>query len=66
MAQNEAEQLKIKGKLTKAKARIQAHKNIELENGNERGQLQTKLLEDDCLRSIKMDDPSRVAKIEIE
>ena len=39
MIQNEAEQLKIKGKLTKAKARIQAHKNIELENSNERGQL---------------------------
>ena len=47
MIQNEAEKLRIKERLAKAKARIQAHKNIHM-------------------RSIRMDDATRVAKIEIE
>ena len=64
--QNEAEKLKIKERLAKAQARIQAHRNIDLENGSEREQLQSKLLEDNWMRSIRMDDASRVAKIEIE
>ena len=44
--QNEAEKFKIKERLAKAQARIQSYNNIELENGNEREQLQPKLLED--------------------
>ena len=64
--QNEAEKLKIKERLAKAQARIQAYNNIELENGNEREQLQPKLLEDNWMRSIRTDDASRVSKIEIE
>ena len=56
MFQNEAEKLKIKEILSKAKARIEAYKNIKLESGNEREQLQPKLLEDIWLRSIRMDD----------
>ena len=63
--QNEAEKLKIKERLAKAQARIQAYNNIELENGNEREQLQPKLLEDNWMRSIRMYDARRVAKIEI-
>ena len=54
MIQNEAEKLKIKERLAKAKARIQACNNIELESGNEREQ------------SLRMDDASRVTKIEME
>ena len=46
MIQNEAEKLKIKERLAKAKARIQAYNNIELEGGKEKEQLQPKLLED--------------------
>ena len=66
MIQNEAEKLKIKERLAKAKARIQAYNNIELEGGKEKEQLQLKLLEDNSMRSIRMDDASRAAKIEIE
>ena len=36
MIQNEAEKLKIKERLAKAKARIQAYNNIELEGGKEK------------------------------
>ena len=36
MIQNEAEKLKIKERLAKAKAIIQAYSNIELEGGKER------------------------------
>ena len=64
--QNKAEKLKIKERLAKAQARTQAHSNIDLENGSEREQLQSKLLEDNWMRSIRMDYASRVAKIEIE
>ena len=64
--QNEAEKLKKKERLAKAKARIQAYNNIELEGGKEKEQLQPKLLEENWIRSIRMDDASRVAKIEIE
>ena len=66
MIQNEAEKLKIKERLAKAKARIQAYNNIELEGGKEKEQLQPKLLEDNWMRSIRMDNASRAAKIEIE
>ena len=45
MIQNEAQKLKIKERLAKAKARIKAYNNIELESGNEREQLQP-ILED--------------------
>ena len=38
------EKLKIKERLTKANARIQAFNNTELEMGNEREQIQHKLL----------------------
>ena len=64
--QNEAEKLKIKERLAKAQARIQANSSKELENGNEREQLQPKILEDNWMRSTRMDDASRVTKIEIE
>ena len=56
MIQNEAEKLKIKERLAKAKARIQAYNNIELEGGKEKEQLQPKLLEDNQMRSIRIDD----------
>ena len=36
MIQNEVEKLKIKHRLAKAKGRIQAYNNIELESSNER------------------------------
>ena len=61
MIQNEAEKLKIKERLGKAQRRVQAYNTIELESGNEKEQLQSKLLEDNWTRSIKMDDASRVA-----
>ena len=61
MIQNEAEKLNIKERLGKAKRRAQAYNTIELESGNEKEQLQSKLLEDNWTRSIKMDDASRVA-----
>ena len=64
--QNEAEKLKIKERLAKAKARIQAYTDIEPEVGKEKEQLQPKLLEDNWMRSIRTGDASRVAKIEIE
>ena len=64
--QNEAEELKIKERLAKVQARIQANRSKELENGNEREQLQPKILEDNWRRSTRMDDASRVTKIEIE
>ena len=66
MIQNEAEKLKIKERLAKAKARIQAYNNIELEGGKDKEQLQPKLLEDNWMRSIRMDNASRAANIEIE
>ena len=59
MIKNEAEKLKIK-------ERFQAYSNIEHESDNEREQLQPKLLEDNWARSIRMNDASTVAKIEIE
>ena len=46
MIQNEAEKLKIKERLAKAKEIIQAYNNIELEGDKEKEQLQPKLLED--------------------
>ena len=61
MIQNEAEKLNIKERLGNAKRRVQAYNTIELESGNEKEQLQSKLLEDNWTRSIKMDDASRVA-----
>ena len=64
--QNEAEKLKIQERLAKAKARIQAYNDIEPEGGKEKEQLQPKLLEDNWMRSIRMGNASRVAKIEIE
>ena len=64
--QNEAEELEIKERLAKVQARIQGYSNMEIENGNEREQLQPKILEDNWMRSIRMDDASRVTKTEIE
>ena len=58
--------MKIKERLAKVQARIQAYSNTELENGNEREQLQPKILEDNWMRSIRMDDASRVTEIETE
>ena len=52
MIQNEAEKLKIKKRLAKAKARIQAY-------NKEQEQLLPKLLEDSWMKSIRMDDASR-------
>ena len=46
MIENKAEKLKIKERLANAKARIQVYNNIELENGNEKDYLQSKVLED--------------------
>ena len=66
MIQNEAGKLKIKERLAKAKARIQAYNNIELEGGKGKEQLQPKLLEDNWMRSIRMDNASRAANIETE
>ena len=66
LIQNQVKKLKITERLSKAKVRIKAYKNLELESGNEREQLQPKLLEDNWMRSIRMDDPSRVAKTEID
>ena len=63
MIKNEAEILKVKERLVKANGRIQAYSNIELESSNEREQLQPKVLEDNWMRSIKMDNDNRVAKI---
>ena len=58
--------MKIKERLAKAKAIIQAYSNIELEGGKEKEQLQPKLLEDNWMRSKRMDDACRAANIEIE
>ena len=66
MMQNEAEKLKVKERLAKAKARIEAYNNIELEGDKEKEQLQAKLPEDNWMRSIRMEDASRAAKVEIE
>ena len=66
LRENEAEKVKIKERLAKAKARIEAYNNIELEGDKEKEQLQPKLPEDNWMRSIRMDDASRAAKIEIE
>ena len=63
MIQNEAEKLKIKERLAIAKTRIQAYNSIELEGDKEKEQLQPKLQEDNWMRSIKMDDVSRAAKV---
>ena len=65
MIKNEAKKLKRKEGLAKTKARIQAYNKIELEGGKEKEQLQPKLMEDNWMRSIRMDDASRAAKIEI-
>ena len=66
MIKNEAEKLNREERLAKTKARIQAYNNIELEGGKEKEQLQPKLLEDNWMRSIRMDNASRAANIEIE
>ena len=66
MIKNEAEKLNREERLAKTKARIQAYNNIELEGGKEKEQLQPKLMEDNWMRSIRMDDASRAAKIETE
>ena len=66
MIKNEAEKLKRGKRLAKTKERIQAYNNIELEGGKEKEQLQPKLMEDNWMRSIRMDNASRAAKIEIE
>ena len=66
MIKNEAEKLNREERLAKTKARIQAYNNIELEGGKEKEQLQPKLLEDNWMRSIRMDGASRTAKIEID
>ena len=68
MIQNEADNLKIKEKVTKAKTRIPAHNNIELESGNKREHRQPKPLEYSCWKkSIRMiNGTSRVTKIELE
>ena len=66
MIKNEAEILKVKERLVNANGRIQACNNIELESSNEREQLQPKVLEDNWMRSTKMDNDNRVAKIGIE
>ena len=58
MIQNEAEKLN--------KARIQTCNNIELEGSKEKEQLQPKLLEYNWMRSIRVYDVSRVAKIDME
>ena len=57
--------MKIKERLAKAKARIQAYNNIELEGGKKKEQLQPKMMEDNWMRSIRMDDASRAANIGI-
>ena len=56
----------MKERLAKAKTRIQACNNIKLEGGKEKKQLQPKLLEDNWMRLIRMNDASRAANIEIE
>ena len=66
MIKNEAEKLKRGERLAKTKERIQAYNNIGLEGGKEKEQLQPKLMEDNWMRSIRMDNASRAAKIEIE
>ena len=66
MIKNEAEKLKRGKRLAKTKERIQAYNNIELEGGKEKEQFQPKLMEDNWMRSIRMDNASRAAKIEIE
>ena len=66
MIQNEAGKLKIRERLAEAKARIQVCNNIELEGGKEKEQLQPKLLQDNWMRPIRMDDASRAANIETE
>ena len=66
MIQNEVQKLNIKERLVKAKPRIQAYNNIELEGCKEKEQPQPKLLEDNWMRSIRMDNASRAAKIEVE
>ena len=66
MIKNKAEKLNREERLAKTKARIQAYNNIELEGGKEKEQLQPKLMEDNWMRSIRMDDASRAAKIETE
>ena len=53
-------------RLAKAQARIQAYNNIEFENGNEREQLQPKLLKENWMSSIRIDDASRLAKTKIK
>ena len=58
--------MNIKERLAKDKAIIQAYNNIELESGNEREHLQPKLLEDNWMRFIRMNDVSRVPKVETE
>ena len=66
MIQNKAEKLKIKERLASAKSRIQAYNNIELEKGNKKDYLQSKVLEDNWMRSIRTDNDNRIAQIEIE
>ena len=66
MIQNEVEKLKRKEILPKVKAIIQAYSNIELEGSKGKQQLQTKLLENNWMRSLRTDDVSKVVKIEIE
>ena len=68
MIQNEAEKLKIKERLAKAKARVQAYKNIKIEqHGNEREQFPSKTLDDSSwMKPVRKDDTIRDGMVELE
>ena len=67
MIQNEAEKLKIKERLAKAKARVQAYNNIKIEqHGNEREQLPSKTLDNSCwMKPVREDNTIRDGMVEL-
>ena len=68
MIQNEAEKLKIKERLAKAKARVQGYNNIKFEqHRNEREQLPSKALDKSCwMKPVRKDDTIRDGMVELE
>ena len=68
MIQNEAEKLKIKESLAKAKTRVQAYNNIKVEqHGNEREQLPSNTLDNSCwMKPVRKDDAIRDGMVELE
>ena len=68
MIQNEAEKLKIKERLVKVKARVQAYNNIKIkQHGNEREQLPSKTMDDSCwMKPVRKDDTIRDGMVELE